>query len=147
MHYVLFQIDIWISKSKVPSVLKLTWKLWLIVLRLKKSNWLTEFIKQWYFGLPIPKVCMRLFKIKGATKWQDASASIDTCVLYKFSSPKSPEGGIFWLGDVVHLAISFKLYELDPSISYISVVLIHGMGVFTYPNTSVGGSGLLMYMS
>ena len=32
---------------------------------------------------------------KGATKWQDASASLDICVLFEFSSPKSPEGGIF----------------------------------------------------
>ena len=27
-----------------PSVLELNWKLWLIVLRIEKSNWITEFI-------------------------------------------------------------------------------------------------------
>ena len=90
---------------------------------------------------------MCLFKIKGATKCQDASASLDTYVLFKFSSPKRPEGGIFWQGNVEHLAISCILYNLDPSIPSISVVLIHEMGVFTYSNTSVGSDGLFIYIS
>ena len=90
---------------------------------------------------------MCLFKIKEATKWQDASASLDTYVLFKFSSPNSPEGGIFSYANVEHLAISLKLYELDPSTSSISVVLIHEMGVFTNSNTSVGSGGLFMHVS
>ena len=81
-----------------------------------------------------------MFKIKGATKWQDASASLDIYVLFKFVSPKSQV-------IIEHLAISFKLYELDPSISSISVVLTHEMGVFTYSNTSVGSGGLFMHIS
>ena len=90
---------------------------------------------------------MCLFKIRGATKWQDASVSFDTYVLFNFPSPKSPEAGIFSWGNVAHLAISFKLYELDPLLSSISVVLIHEMGVFTYSSTSVGSGGLFVYIS
>ena len=55
--------------------------------------------------------------------------------------PKAQKG-IFSHGYVEHLAISFELYELDPSISSISVVLIHEMRVFTSSNTSVESGGM-----
>ena len=46
-----------------------------------------------------------------------------------------------------HLATSLKLYELDPSTSSISVVVIHEMGIFINSNRSVGSGGLFMHVS
>ena len=86
-----------------------------------------------------------MFKIEGTTKWRDASVSLDTCVL--FSSPKNPEGGIFSYGDVEHLVISLKLYELDTLTSCISVVVIPEIVVVINSNRSVGSGGLLMHVS
>ena len=68
-------------------------------------------------------------------------------MLLKFSYPKNTEGGIFSQGIVEHLAISFKQYELDPSISSISVVLIHEIRVFTSSNASVESGDLSMHIS
>ena len=58
----------------------------------------------------------------------------------EISSPKSTERDIASQGNVEHLAISFKLYELDPWISSICVVLIHEMAVF-------GSGSLFMHIS
>ena len=46
-----------------------------------------------------------------------------------------------------HLAISLKLYGLDPSTSSISAVVIHEMGLFINSNRSVGSGGLFMHVS
>ena len=46
-----------------------------------------------------------------------------------------------------HLAISLKLYDVDPSTSSISVVVIHEMGVFINSKRSVGSGGLFMHVS
>ena len=71
---------------------------------------------------------MCLFKICDRTNWQDVKKSLDTRVLFK--SPKNTKGVIFPQGIVEHLEISFKRYELDSSISSISMVLIPGMILF-----------------
>ena len=67
--------------NKQPSVLEQSWRVWLIVLTIEKSNWITDFMQQCYFGLLIPKGWMCLSKVKGGTKRQDAGASIDTCII------------------------------------------------------------------
>ena len=48
--------------------------------------------------------------IKGGINWQDVREFIDTCVLFKFSSPKNKEGVIFWPGIAEHLAFSSKTH-------------------------------------
>ena len=72
---------------------------------------------------------------------KDARASLDTYVLFRFSSPKSTEGGIYF-----H-KVMYKLYELNQSVSSISVVLIHEIRVFTSSNTSVGSGCLFSRIS
>ena len=57
---------------------------------------------------------MCLFIIKDGTNWQDVHESRNTYVLFKILSPNDTDGGIFSQGIVEHLAISFKLYQLDP---------------------------------
>ena len=150
MHYVLFQIDILIrnlrywnltqfNSSMECSLSKRNWKLWQFVLRIRSSNWITEFRKQRNFGSQIPKggcVCL----IIDRTKCHDVGRSLDINVLFKFSSPKNTKWGIFSQGFVEHLVITFKLYQLDPSVSSIFVVSIQEMGedLFTSSNSSVG---------
>ena len=98
--------------------------------------WVTNFIgvdvfiydKRWNQQTRCPKVSWHVFVIQ-------------------IFIPKNIEGGIFSQRIVEHSAISFKLYELDASISYVSAVLIQGMGVFTSSNASVGSGGLFLHMS
>ena len=75
------------------------------------------------------------------------SVSLLTYIFYLNFHPRNTEGGIFSQGIVDRLAISFRLYELDLSISFISVVLIQETGVFTSSNTPVGSDGLFMHIS
>ena len=75
------------------------------------------------------------------------SVSWHMCILWIFISQESRSGYIFIWGNVEHLAISLKLYELDPSTLSISVVVMHEMGVFINSNRSVGSGGLFMHVS
>ena len=52
--------------------------------------------------------------IKDGTNWQDVHESLNTYVLFKFLFPNDTDEGIFSQGIVEHLAISFKLHQLDP---------------------------------
>ena len=92
---------------------------------------------------------MCLFIVKGGTNWQEVRESLDKYAWFEFSSLQNTEGFIFSQDIVEHLAISFKQYELDPSITFasVSVVLIHEMGVFTSSNTSDESGGLFMHTS
>ena len=56
---------------------------------------------------------MFLFKIKDGTNRQDAWASLDTNVLFKFSYPKSTEGGIF----------SMMCHNIQPKAKWLGVIL------------------------
>ena len=75
------------------------------------------------------------------------SVSWHMCILWIFIFQESRRGYIFIWGNVEHLAISLKLYELDPSTLFISVVVMHEMGVFINSNRSVGSGGLFMHVS
>ena len=105
-----------------------------------------EFTYPWYFGLHIPKRWMGLFIIKDGTNWHDVWESLHTYVLFKFLSLKNTEEGIFSQGIVENLAISFKLYKLNPSMSSIFAVLIQEIGVFTSSNTSVASYILFSFV-
>ena len=74
------------------------------------------------------------------------SVSWHICIIWIFISQESRRRYIFkrWCRT---LAISLKLYELHPSRSSISLVVIHEMGVFINSNTSVGSGGLFTHAS
>ena len=94
-------------------------------------------------GLIIPKGWICLCKIKGATKWQYASASLNTCIIWIFIAQESRRGYIFirlcgTLGDISH-TIWMRSFNI--------IYIIHEMGVFINSNWSVGRGGLRMHVS
>ena len=71
-------------------------------------------------------VCLN-YKVEPTRKMSE-SLLIHMC--YLNFHPEEYRRGYIFISYFQHFAISFKLYELDPSISSISVVLLQEKGVF-----------------